>query len=184
MFCKDNKGTWALANSCTSCGAKFTFFGNSSDAGNGLCLKCDGDRYQKALIEERERHRVEHSVGIADAALAKALDTIVVSTETIVTDWDIAERLGIVGADVAFGAGPLKDIAVGFSNAFGGRSETMRKLMRDTRAIAIEELKREAHELGANAIIGVAFSVTDIGQVGSMTLMCVTGTAVKVRSPS
>lgn len=171
-----------MSGNCRNCGTKFTFLGNSSSAGNGLCVKCDGERYQRALLEEAGRIDENDPALLAEKAMSAALAAILVTTETILPDLEVAQRHGIVGADVAFGAGPLKDIAVSLSNAFGGRSDTMRKLMADTRTLALEELRREAHALGANALIGVSFTITSIGLNGTMTLMCATGTAVTVKS--
>lgn len=170
-----------MADNCSNCGTKFTFFGNSAKAAGGLCVKCDADRYQRAIIAEAERMRAEDPVVLLLDALEQELAAIIVSTETILPDLDIIARHGVVGSDVAFGGGPFKDLAVGLSNMFGGRSETMSKMMKDTRAVALDELKREAHALGANAVIGVAFTVTSISQNGQMTLMCATGTAVTVK---
>lgn len=52
--------------------------------------------------------------------------------------------------------------------------------MHDTRALALEELKQDALDLGANAVTGVSFAVTSMGQGGSMILLCATGTAVRL----
>jgi uncharacterized protein YbjQ (UPF0145 family) len=109
-----------------------------------------------------------------------ALAAIVVTTEAAPIGLRVAACLGIVSADVAFGAGPLKDIAVGLSNAFGGRSDTMSTLMCDSRSTALQELRLEAAKLGATAPVGVGFTVTSIGQGGTMTLVSATGTAVKL----
>lgn len=157
---------------CLSCHAPFTFFGRS-DVGNGLCQPCDNARY-----EAENRAAGGGATFDADnAAKAAAVAAVLVTTEQ--TYPGVGHRLGVVSADVAFGAGPLKDIAVGLRDAFGGRSETMSKLMRDSRATAVDELRREALALGAKAVIAVSFSVTALPAAGgTMTLVTATGTAV------
>lgn len=171
-----------MAGTCENCGTSFTFFGNSSNAGNGLCLKCDGERYQRAITAEAARKAENDPILAKEKADRDALASMLVTTEIGMADMEVVERHGVVGSDVAFGAGVLKDLAVGLSNTFGGRSDTMRKLMGDTRSLALAELRHEAHLLGANAVIGVAFTVTNIGHAGgNMTLMCATGTAATVK---
>lgn len=170
-----------MAGTCYKCGVKFTYFGNASSAGNGLCLKCDGDRHQRAVLSTTKPWVEDDPIVLAEKAVETAIAGILVTTETLMPDIEIVHRYGVVGADVAFGAGPLKDISVALSNAFGGRSETMRNLIGETRSVALQELKREAHALGANAVIGVAFTVSSIGQGGTMTLVCATGTAATVK---
>ncbi len=90
----------------------------------------------------------------------------------------MTERLGVVSADVAYGQHIGKDLLQGFRVIVGGRFAAFQKLIRESRETAIAELKAEAHKVGANAVIGVAFTVTNVEMGLSMTLVSVTGTAV------
>ena len=93
----------------------------------------------------------------------------------------ITKRLGIVSAEVAYGMNVFKDLFSSIRNVVGGRSEAIQKTMRDSRETVLQELKREAHALGANAVVAVDLDYTQIGDSGwSMVLVVATGTAVIV----
>ena len=49
----------------------------------------------------------------------------------------------------------FKDLFAGVRDIVGGRSEAVQKTMRDSRKTALYELKKEAYEVGANAVVGV-----------------------------
>ena len=90
----------------------------------------------------------------------------------------IAAYKGIVAGEVIIGAHLGKDLLASFTNIVGGRSESYESTIRESRAGALEEMTREAHKLGANAIVGLKFDYQVIGQNGSMMMVAVCGTAV------
>jgi len=47
----------------------------------------------------------------------------------------------------------FKDLFAGVRDIVGGRSEAVQKTMRDSRRTALYELKKEAYEVGANAVV-------------------------------
>ena len=102
----------------------------------------------------------------------------VVSTDNIVNH-KIIETLGVVrGSSVRakwFGA----DIVAGLKNMVGGELEQYVKLLNEARELAIGRMAKDAEELGANAIICVRFTTSQIAQ-GAAEIM-VYGTAVKIQ---
>jgi uncharacterized protein YbjQ (UPF0145 family) len=60
----------------------------------------------------------------------------------------------------------FKDLFAGVRNVVGGRSEAVEKTMRDSRRTALYELKKEAYEVGANAVVGVDLNYRDWQQYG------------------
>jgi uncharacterized protein YbjQ (UPF0145 family) len=72
----------------------------------------------------------------------------------------------------------FKDLFAGVRNIVGGRSEAVQKSMRDSRRVALLELKKEAHEVGANAVVGVDLDYVDLSTSGSMVMLIASGTAV------
>ena len=154
---------------CTSCGTKFGGVFGRYDVGNGLCIPCDAKRYD-----------IENGTP-EETAQAVELSAIIVTTEAAPTGLAIESRLGLVSGDAAFGLSILKDIMIGARDLVGGRSVSMQKAIKDGRAAALADLRSEALKLGANAVIAVTFSVTDVGSTGSsMLLVTATGTAVLV----
>ena len=161
--------------SCKQCGEKLGGLFGSQDSGNGLCLQCDGKRRQAAYREMAQPALEKQS---AEKAM---LDAMIVTTESLVVNMDVVARHGIVSADVAYGQHAFKDMAIGLTDTFGGRSATLSKTLRESRATALDELKREAAALGANAVIAIEINITTVGYAGSMTLVSATGTAVTLK---
>ena len=72
----------------------------------------------------------------------------------------------------------FKDLFAGIRDIVGGRSEAVQKTMRDSRRTALYELKKEAHMVGANAVVGVDLDYMEMSTAGSMVLLVASGTAV------
>jgi uncharacterized protein YbjQ (UPF0145 family) len=80
----------------------------------------------------------------------------------------------------AFGMNIFKDLFAGVRNIVGGRSEAVQKTMRDSRRTALYELKKEAHAVGANAVVGVDLDYVELSSAGSMVMLVASGTAVVI----
>jgi len=65
---------------------------------------------------------------------------------------------------------------------FGGRSEASQKVLKDARQTCLRELKLEANELGADAIIGIDLDYQEFSGKGKgMLFLVASGTAVKLK---
>jgi len=74
----------------------------------------------------------------------------------------------------------FKDLFASVRDVVGGRSEAVQATMRDARRTALYELKKEAHAVGANAVVGVDLDYVELSSGGSMVMLVATGTAVIV----
>ncbi len=92
----------------------------------------------------------------------------------------IVGYLGIVNANVIIGANIFSDIFASVRDIVGGRSATYEKKLAEGKKIAMNELETEALGLGSNAIIGIDFDYETVGGKGSMLMINVSGTAVKI----
>lgn len=90
----------------------------------------------------------------------------------------IIEYKGIVFGEVISGVDFIKDFAAGLSNFFGGRSKSYENELIEARVNALEEMKRRAAALGANAVVGVDIDYEVLGQGGNMLMVTASGTAV------
>ena len=72
-----------------------------------------------------------------------------------------------------------QDFMAGFSNFFGGRSGVYEEALAEARQNAIEEMKKRAEDMGANAIVGVD---VDYESHAQMLMVIASGTAVVVES--
>jgi uncharacterized protein YbjQ (UPF0145 family) len=90
----------------------------------------------------------------------------------------IVEHFGLVCGSTVRAKNALKDIGAGFKNIVGGELKSYTALMDESRRQAIERMEQQAQQLGANAIINVRFSTSNIAQ-GAAELY-VYGTAVRI----
>ena len=86
---------------------------------------------------------------------------------------------GIVSGEAILGANIFRDFFAGIRDIVGGRSAAYEKELRRAKAIAIEEMQKEAQSTGANAVISVDLDYETIGK-GTMLMVSASGTAVTV----
>ena len=104
---------------------------------------------------------------------------MILSTTPSIEGKQIREYIGVVTAENVLGINFVKDIFSGFTDFFGGRSETYELELKKARNLALQELEEEARKLGADAVVGIDFDFEVIGARGSMLMVNVSGTAVK-----
>ena len=154
---------------CISCGKKMGFF--DGDLSN-RCSNCvSNETWPEGHEKQIEQQKL----------LAKntEIDNILLTTETA-PSLKITKRIEIVTAECAFGMNIFKDLFAGVRDIVGGRSEAVQKTMRDSRRTALYELKREAYEVGANAVVGVDLDYVELSSAGSMVMLVASGTAVVI----
>lgn len=148
----------------------------TSISGKIFCRACEL-AYRKSEVEKQEA--VLAARLNKDEELVNAIDAIVLTTETA-PNLPITKRIEIVTAECAFGMNVFKDLFAGVRNVVGGRSEAVQKTMRDSRRVALYELKKEAHAVGANAVVGVDLDYVELSAAGSMDMLVASGTAVVI----
>jgi uncharacterized protein YbjQ (UPF0145 family) len=137
------------------------------------CLKAQQERGPEATRPIREQ-AIPHF-----RAINSEIEAIVLTTETA-PNLNITKRIEIVTAEVAFGMHIFKDLFAGIRDIVGGRSEAIQKTMRDSRRTALYELKKEAHAVGANAVVGVDLNYVELSGAGNMVMLVASGTAVVI----
>lgn len=104
---------------------------------------------------------------------------MIIST-TALEEKKILEYKGIVFGEVVAGVNMFKDIAAGFRNVFGGRSQSYEGELMQAREEALKEIQERAQAMGANAVIGVKMDYETLGTDGGMLMVTCSGTAVVV----
>ena len=105
---------------------------------------------------------------------------MLVTTETHLSE-PIAKRIDVISAEAVLGMNIFKDIGSAWRDVVGGRNKGVQDELRAARKAVLGELKREAAELGADAVIAVDLDYSEISGGGkSMMLLVASGTAVKL----
>ncbi|KJS38145.1 MAG: hypothetical protein VR70_10795 [Rhodospirillaceae bacterium BRH_c57] len=104
-----------------------------------------------------------------------------VTTAPTLEGFRITSTIDIVSSECALGMNVLKDFLVGLSDFFGGRNETIQNELRHARQVCVDQLRYEAHMVGANAVVGCSLSYSEFSGKGtSMLFIVAAGTAVTV----
>jgi uncharacterized protein YbjQ (UPF0145 family) len=90
----------------------------------------------------------------------------------------ITQCLGLVRGNTIRGRHAGKDILAALRNLVGGEITEYTKLLGESREQAIDRMIEEAKKLGANAIVGVRFSTSEVATHAAEILAY--GTAVVV----
>ena len=105
------------------------------------------------------------------------IEAVMLTTETA-PNLNITKRIEIVTAECAFGMNIFKDLFAGVRDIVGGRSKAVQNTLRDSRRTALYELKKEAYEVGANAVVGVGLDYIELSGGTGMIILVASGTAV------
>lgn len=106
---------------------------------------------------------------------------MIITTTNNIEGREVSEYIDIVFGEVISGVNFIKDIGASFRDMFGGRSKGYEEELLDARNEALEELKQRAINMGADAVLGCKMEYEVLGQNGSMLMVTVSGTAVKLK---
>lgn len=105
---------------------------------------------------------------------------MIVTTTPQIEGHSIQQYCGLVSGEVIIGANVFKDFTASLHDFFGGRASSYEDTLVEARESAMREMMGRAAQMGANAIVGVDVDYETVGAHGSMLMVSVTGTAVKV----
>ena len=108
---------------------------------------------------------------------------IVVTTGSI-ANMRIVRTLGLVRGASVRGRHIGKDLIASMRNAVGGEITEYTKILSETREQALDRMVEEAQELGANAILAVRFSSSEIATNAAEVLAYGTAVVVEEVNPS
>jgi uncharacterized protein YbjQ (UPF0145 family) len=104
---------------------------------------------------------------------------MIVVTIHDIPGYDVSEILGIVQGNTIRARSVFRDILAVLKNIIGGEIEEYTKLMAESRDQALDRMIEQAEELGADAILDMRFSTSEI-MSGAAEILAY-GTAVKLK---
>ena len=105
---------------------------------------------------------------------------MILTTTASLDGHNIRQYLGIVTGEVIIGANIFSDFMAGVRDIVGGRSGAYEGALREAREEAFAELQAAAADKGADAVIGIDIDYEILGKTGSMMMVSVSGTAVRL----
>lgn len=87
---------------------------------------------------------------------------MILATIDFVPGKTVTAHFGIVSGSTVRSKHIGKDIFAGFKNIFGGELKAYTELMEETREEAVARLIKQAQDKGANAVLGLRFSTSDV----------------------
>jgi uncharacterized protein YbjQ (UPF0145 family) len=167
---------WVMAD-CIDCGKKIGFLNRGEFDRCDMCSVIYSTKYRDQIAAEKQQ--AEEQAKKEAVRLSAMIEAVLLTTETA-PNLKIIKRIEIVTAEVAYGMNIFKDLFAGVRDIVGGRSEAVQKTMRDARRTALFELKKEAHSVGANAVVGVDLDYVELSGSSNMVMLVASGTAIVI----
>ena len=141
----------------------------------GLMTLCD------ACIEAGGATRHTQYSGKVEAEFEAKAKRVLLTTAPTLEGYRITETIEVITAECVFGVNVFRDMMTALTDIFGGRSETSQKVLRDARKTCLRELKKEAAQIGADAVIAMDLDYSEFSGGGkSMLFLVASGTAVRI----
>ena len=105
---------------------------------------------------------------------------MIISTTPQIEGRPITRYCGVVTGEASIGANVFSDMFAKVRDIVGGRAGAYEKALKTARREAFADLEHEAEDAGADAVVGVDLDYEVIGETGSMLMVSVSGTAVKL----
>ena len=161
---------------------------NDEDAALGITLE-DGYIYFDGILFNSYEEARKRAIGVKESVARELrkkelrrdqnLSSVMVVTTNEVPTFEICELLGPVRGGTVRAKNVARDFLAEVKNVVGGEIKGYTELLAEAREEALYRMKKDAEDLGANAVIGFRFSTATI-EVGSAEVTAY-GTAVKVK---
>ena len=109
-----------------------------------------------------------------------ATDELMMSTTFEIPGYRIERQIGLCWGTLVQSIGFAKGFTGGFKALAAGEVPQYTDVVNKAREQAVERLMEHAKALGANAVVGVRFDSSEMGQDGSMAEIIAYGTGVVV----
>jgi uncharacterized protein YbjQ (UPF0145 family) len=108
----------------------------------------------------------------------RVVNHMIITTATEIPGKEISEVLGIVKGNTIRAKHLGKDIVAGLRNIVGGELKEYTEMITEAREEAMQRMIRDAESIGADAIVGMRLTTSQVAQ-GAAEILAY-GTAVKL----
>lgn len=141
----------------------------------GFCDKC-----YPTLVATARNNRISW-INRLTSQLKNDLPSIPVITLQHPIGWDYTV-IKMITAQYVTGEGALTEFTSAFSEMFGSQSNRLGSKLKTGEDACFSQLRLEAANIGANAVIATDIDFSEIGGQRSLLMICMSGTAVKLNN--
>ena len=142
---------------------------------DGYCNKCGKElylKYQSQLSTEKNKLSSQIQLLISNIP--------VISTHSPLNwDYDILE---MVTGQSTTGTGVLTEFTSSFTDLFGAQSGRHNQKLKAGENMCFAQLRKQALDLGGNAVIATDIDYSEIGAAKGMLMVCMAGTSIKLKN--
>lgn len=141
---------------------------------NFYCLKCGKQGYLKGyeiVLNERSKY---------DKLFMKVLPSIPAISLNNPQNWEY-DIINVVSGHIAIGLGIFGDFGTDLTNLTGGKSSDIDIKLNNAENYVLNQLKRNACNIGGNSVIGVHFCYSEFGGKG-LIMVAGYGTSIKLKN--
>ncbi|MDB5661115.1 MAG: hypothetical protein JWS10_3730 [Cypionkella sp.] len=167
---------------CTQCDQRLALLERKT----GICFVCAEKNRNPTSAAPKQFPDLTslNTASLERRKLDEALSAIILTTESS-HNLAISERIEIITAECVLGMNIFKDIGSSIRDLVGGRNESYQNALKDARKAVLLELRREAFQVGADAVVAVDLDYSEISGGGkSMIFLVASGTAVRLSKPT
>jgi uncharacterized protein YbjQ (UPF0145 family) len=139
------------------------------------CNRCGNDlygKYQSQLLNEHLE---------VSNKLQNLIHHIPVISTHSPLNWDY-EILSMVTGQSTTGTGVISEFTSSFTDLFGVQSGRFNKKLKGGENICFAQLRKQALDLGGNAVIATDIDYSEVGGAKGMLMVCMGGTAIKLKN--
>lgn len=140
------------------------------------CSKCAPELLNKAVFNAKQEFEE------AKEAFEKIIPLIPILSIHHPQGWEY-HSIGIVTGQSVTGTGVLSEISSSFTDFFGSQSGAFSSKLAKGETLCMNQLRVKAIQQDCNAIIGTDIDYAEVGGLKGMLMVCMTGTAVKLKNP-
>lgn len=143
----------------------------------GHCTKCGTDLLTKA------RQQAFAELESINKHLQKLIHAIPVISLQNPLNWDYQVKWLVTGQSTT-GTGVFSEFTSSFTDLFGVQSGRYNSKIKAGELLCQTQIRTQAIRAGANAVIGVDIDYAEVGGDKGMLMVCMTGTAVRIKNLS
>ena len=139
------------------------------------CSKCGNELYEKyKQYLENEKVKIGNSLRTSISAIP-----VITTHSPLHWDYDI---LDMVTGQSTTGTGVLTEFTSSFTDLFGAQSGRHNQKLRAGEQMCFTQLRKQAIDLGGNAVIATDIDYSEIGTGKGMLMVCMSGTVISLRN--